>query len=683
CHSDRAFRLPLTARTDTNRWIEVKVSTMQHHGEDEIIAAHPQFGGRLGLAVADRLGYRSPPAEKVHQLSSNDEINCHSWLLAKSQIAAFSALPSTATDPVCSREPSSTEREYWEATEFQLVRVSDGHDPDPSRLIVFGDSAEDYCLAMIWNRLYGNATWIATEWLDSPHRTLILGTLRDDLGLDHPDTSKRWIATSASLRPDDIATVRDDLVSSDGRFLYSPTPQVSSAMVAVDGRDVDLQFPHAAKWHLGISDQFTSGSAYPFFISATGSATMAVPVTTPLVADPHLRDTTGMSWQVDVLFADEAMPPARPLLQKSLLHPDESPLSTWVRSSRNGISFESSSYGFVHAGALPEDRLARPRLRSLSLFDWAAARSEALDYRIQVSPAGRRARLLSELMESRSRLIDVVCGDLHAMYGYLLPDGAKSTPERYGTIEGCLVGRRVGYLTFRGILQVTGLDEGVAREQLDELLVRGLVRRGLILRCAVCEDLAFHAVDDLGQSNRCTRCAAHSQLTGQRWRSPKGEPHWYYGLHAVAFDLIADNGDVPLLLSKYLRGRALRPQRYADCDEFEVISEAGSKVAEADLLATIDGNLVVAEAKRTSKLDGSRSALNSTARKRAELARLYECDELALATTEHSWTSASVKAVVHALRHATWTRYPAPRLRLITNLSAAMSNVGDDYIRID
>ena len=55
-----------------------------------------------------------------------------------------------------------------------------------------------------------------------------------------------------------------------------------------------------------------------------------------------------------------------------------------------GVSYESLRYDFVQAGILPQERLARPRIKKPAMMAWARAKAEMGEYDAQVSDAGWR-----------------------------------------------------------------------------------------------------------------------------------------------------------------------------------------------------------------------------------------------------------------------------------------------------
>lgn len=190
------------------------------------------------------------------------------------------------------------------------------------------------------------------------------------------------------------------------------------------------------------------------------------------------------------------------------------------------------------------------------------------------------------------------------------------------------------------------------------------MHRGLILRCASCKDLAFITLDDVGSNNTCRRCGTANQLTHERWNHPMDEPTWWYDLHPAARELLAADAGVGILAAHHLRRSA---RRYDDLSEIEFL-RCTSPVAEADLIAVVDGRVVLGEAKTTPSL-GSRRQRTDKARKIATMASALCADEVILCTTsEIEWTPTDLEAVRSAVDKTLPENVPRPTLRTLTGL---------------
>jgi hypothetical protein len=135
----------------------------------------------------------------------------------------------------------------------------------------------------------------------------------------------------------------------------------------------------------------------------------------------------------------------------------------------------------------------------------------------------------------------------------------------------------------------------------------------------------------------------------------------------VARELLADHGEVPLLLSRHLCSES---RRYDDVPELELRNASANPVAEADLIAVSDDALIVAEAKSNNALGGSPREIKRAVAKRVMLADVLRADQVILATTEPEWSASSTMEIRSAVTGHAWPAELRPDIRLITGLGS-------------
>jgi hypothetical protein len=343
---------------------------------------------------------------------------------------------------------------------------------------------------------------------------------------------------------------------------------------------------------------------------------------------------------------------------------------TRVRSGRDGITYDAGRHDLVQAGTAAPSRLARPRLRELGLAEWADLFVGQSGQSVERSPAGRRGELLGQLWDSREEFVSSMTGPLLPVLRAFQPshpETSKAYPDGEGVV--LLTGAREGYLNYAGMAKLAGpgIHPSALRQQVDILTARTVLRRGLVLDCAVCDRVSFIPIGDLAQVNRCPRCGTANELAQQRWRDPRDEPSWFYDLHPVARDLLKEHGEAPLQLSRHLRSIAAR---YSDAPELELRDASGNPVAEADLIALSDDQLITAEAKSNDVLGSNPKEIRRAAAKRVLLAATLHADQIILATTQPGWSAASVAAIGEAVAGHRWLAGLRPAVRLIADLGS-------------
>ena len=107
--------------------------------------------------------------------------------------------------------------------------------------------------------------------------------------------------------------------------------------------------------------------------------------------------------------------------------------------------------------------------------------------------------------------------------------------------------------------------------------------------------------------------------------------------------------------------------------ELELRDASGNPVAEADLIAISDDDLIVAEAKSNDALGGSTKEIKRAAAKRVRLADVLRADQIILATTEPQWSASSTTEILNAVTGHTWPAGLRPAVRLITGLDGGQA----------
>ena len=185
------------------------------------------------------------------------------------------------------------------------------------------------------------------------------------------------------------------------------------------------------------------------------------------------------------------------------------------------------------------------------------------------------------------------------------------------------------------------------RAWLDDRLLTGAIRTGLILGCAVCPWRDFYPIDDVGTSFRCSRCGSANALTYARWRKPEAGPIWFYELHPTAAEFLAQHGDAPLLAAHHHPAA-----RSTDSIEYELeFADASSSKswAEVDFAILGRSGLILGEAKSNGKLDGTNAGARvSDVRKLLRAANTVMAGEVCFATVG-AWDSAAKTAFATAL----------------------------------
>lgn len=628
-----------------------------------VLATPPDWGGAIGVAVAARCGIVELPVHgDVPALNDADQRTVARWLL---DAPTFGDLPYALArhggggGALTSVKPSSLDTGFARTT-AGLTTITNRVGRRAPALAMFGDTAVDFAVALIWDRTCGNGWWVPTSLAaaTADDRLLSAAALLEDHVLRRGASGRTLHIASTSVDDEQMARITEQLHGA----AETATGRRRAATTVNDG---PVAFPVGETLHLAVTNQWDDPISVAVRHDEQGGATMVAAPPMPLITEDSIAGQGALCWQVEVSLPPRSLPPGRGIDPQSLIAPDENVHLTWVRNGRHGISYESHRWDFVPAGASPAGQLARPRLRQMGLLDWTRAIVDQQGRSLRLSDAGRRAETLRGLWGAREALSQAIAGPLRAVFMDFKPAGVRSD-DSYPDHDGVKLGDD-GYLTFKRMTTVvdSDLDAGGLRAAIDELASIGVMFRGLVIGCASCEIVRFVKVDDAAQLNTCGRCGADNQLTRQRWRHPRDEPRWFYDLHPAVRQLFEHNGDVPLLLSDHLRTKSRR--QFFDTAEFEVTDSSSSVAAEADLLALSDGRVCVAEAKSIDTL-GTGAERTRAVAKKLLLAETLDADEIILATTRSSWKPSTVNALAARIRERAWASARTLKLRVIAGL---------------
>lgn len=629
--------------------------------------ASRDWGGALGLLAATMLGsLESPLAGSTDQPTGDIGVALSSWLQGLASYAPPEAIG-------LAHNPAGADLGFdvgqlppaWHNSTWGLIPVSHRSTRLTPAYVVLGDSADDFALWMILDRLYGSAVWLHSDWFDAG-----AGSVQElDRVIHDWQRFKRGVhVCSATMQGEELSRLRDALAARPAAFGASADrhrDRISAGPVS---------WTPTGMLTLAAHDTFSVELPVPVHRDEEGGVTLLTkPPAMSLFEDHVSPGVEDISWQVELTFESSTMPRGRGLAGTRLCAPDQDRFHTWIRSSRGGITWHSARYDLVLQGSPPDQRVARPKVRELGLDDWTAAMASQHGYRVQVSTAGLRARVLSGLWGSREAMITDFSSPWRDVFDRFGPPGApgnKGTSARFEEGQGAVISGHGAVLTFDGIRATWPQDTNLRalRERVDELVSRRVLRRGLALICSECNRAAFFALEDLGQENVCNRCSAVTPLSLAAWKTPAEEPLWFYDLHPVARELMQGHGDMPLIAVGHLASGA---SYVVDTPELELIGKSGP-VAETDLLIHADGKVVTGEVKTSDELEGSRKGRRTAASKRVLWADVVRADEVVLATTQPAWGQSSIECMIEALRNHNWIPGHAPRLRTLTDLGSAL-----------
>ncbi len=600
------------------------------------LAANVRWSGPVNLWLAATVGVATPEDTASDVRVPPDDQAALRWLFRRDSPVPDALLRQRGlgTGILADNQPT-----WFGSPDPTLTTIGRGRGTTFGALVI-GDTAEDFCLAVAYKRMLNTAVWLTTD-------TLVRAGVRAlyELSTSIAEPARAGQSTclvSASLTDLEIVSALrgldpgliPDPVATDRTWRGEPTSFTKPPLDQV-------------RFGLVLGNMVDEAATVPARVSDDGTITLAAPLTLPI---PNQLWDSGRGrehpyWYVDVDVDGALTPPAHGLRARHLLAQDDRGNSVqMIRSSRQGISLLAVRQGFVDGRAIMISRMVRPRLQLPAMASWIAAKAEDSAIGVKHSTPGLHANLIAQRLGGRDRFMGLsghpafgALGQFATLEQHVRSD--KVFPEHDGVVL-----ERTPFVTAVGMRRAAGNGSDAVPMLIDRLASASLIRRGLVLGCEECDRPSFISVDELAHVYGCPQCGHRNELTAKRWRTGD-EPVWFYDLHARFREWFASNGLVPLLAARELKARA---HLYGDVTEVE-FSDRGSKerFAEIDLVARMDGHVVIAEAKKAGSL-GETAERPKAIGKLLRVAALLHADRLYLATTRASWPETELDEVRHA-----------------------------------
>ncbi|MEU4890498.1 MULTISPECIES: hypothetical protein [Streptomyces] len=512
-------------------------------------------------------------------------------------------------------------------------------------VVVLGDQPEDFALAEVLRQIRGVVTW--TPWAEPG---------LNDMWMFSP--RKRLLVTSASLTIDETRQRIEERWQK--RSVRSIQPEEERPFDVVHPDAIDINDPLMVV----LKDSWDQPRSLPITRGPDGTlqASLSLAAEVPNGLDPDRH-----RWQVTLTAPSHPVPQLPALGSHAVIATGQNPWETFVRAADGGVTYWSHRFDFVPSGASLAGSLASPRLAWPGIKRILQATASAQGAVIRPSPAGKRAAIAETLIGSRADVEELAASPGWALLRMFMSAVAPGD---------CPVGSwwKLKSATVLSWEAIAALDDGgweqtARREQVDQWTSQGVLRRGLILSCGHCPIVEFYPLSEISQSYLCRRCGGTNQLTSDRWRPTAAEPRWFYDLHPAVLELVRNDGDVPLLATRFLRSQHWARQALV-CEEFEVLV-GGNPCVEMDFALATEQELWLGEAKKNDSLGKSHRERKGEAYKLLQGCTLTGAAGLVLATAQKQWAEKTVEAVKSEILGRRKVRKHVPKVSLLTGLGTS------------
>jgi hypothetical protein len=495
----------------------------------------------------------------------------------------------------------------WALSEVGLGLFRSGPLFEAPASVVVGDDPWDFTLFYALKRLGGLAWWLPS-----------------------------WLAADANYLHSVALAIRHDAASEGREVLVISTsaPEICESAQAELAGLTGQQAPRVGDWREAIPEDplrlsGLDGEGRSKLVQVFDGEVLELDTAIPRL--PSTVPETQMRW-ISEVSSREWTPIRHPALGERLL-PAIAADSGLARTSREGVSYFAMG-ALTFSGASLEGSVRRPNLRPLGLVEQLRAVLEPSGWDCEVSDKGIYARESMNLFGGFdplcAALLDPAVRKLLDAYTEDPSPGPKLSQDR----------RR--YLIWAHFEDLLGEEAATIVRPLQDA---GVLSQGVILKCARCRQRAWHRSGVVTDSFTCERCDL-AQLADRRAWSDTDEPVLSYRLAEVLFQLLSNNGELPLLAAREHFEDATRPAGRGF--ELELKTPEGESW-EVDIFRSDGPRLWIGEASKSGRFDAAKLAFL------ARLADAVNAYGVLLATSRPDWPDAT-KANAERAFPGSWPR---------------------------
>ena len=171
----------------------------------------------------------------------------------------------------------------------------------------------------------------------------------------------------------------------------------------------------------------------------------------------------------------------------------------------------------------------------------------------------------------------------------------------------------------------------VLPEEAIDLLEKGLLERGFLLKCTSCSYTSWYPTEHIGQTFECSRC-----FQTQVYES---NPLWLYKLPEVIFQGFEDNMHVPLLALHYLKRGSQHCFEWVPDSNAYWLENDNEIHRNVDILCLCDGKFYIGEAKSNDEIDAEQFSFYEN------ICRRVAVDGIVFATSKPRWGRAVLQRI--------------------------------------
>lgn len=516
------------------------------------------------------------------------------------------------------------------ASFYSRLRFDDHKDPPA---VVVGDTLSDFCLYYGLYRVWQRVVWLPQKWLKSANDPAGTTQAKERLRMlascvyrltDHGQ--REYLLHSLSCSPSELEEAREVLGRACGGGVGD---QLSSLASVPDGIERCLVAPRRV---------YNNGQVRKDSLRHFVGAETPGPIETPKPAGFLTLDPQKHRWITEVAVQGHTFPRLHGLgcrIARIRSYSDY-----FVRCTSEGVAYFCPNPAVF--GTDVDSLIVRPIIRvppAVETFQFLLARA---GFKHATSDKGRFTRDSLRKFGGLDALAKLARNpQSRAVFDRYVD---KKRNERGVHDEGVyLQEEQRTFLDLAAMEKIWGDPEG-ASQFADTLVSRGVLARGLILKCQFCLNAAWFSPREVDRTFKCPRCRRKQVMTRAHWREP-AEPKWYYKLDEIVYQGWSNNMVAPVLTLDVLSRSCKASFEY--CEE-QTVFRAGKRMQEVDVWCIRDGVVTIGESKTADRVEDTAKEEAETIQRYLGLAKAIEAAEVVFATMADKWADSTVQAVEKA-----------------------------------
>ncbi len=493
-------------------------------------------------------------------------------------------------------------------------------------VLVAGETLFDFCLYYSLSRMRQPVLWLPCQWLKSEPID-VSATLFNEYCrnlrwlLRDPNTSDEGVLTSYSLSKEEL----DDLLVQLDRGSFIRSDDLSSQItVDLDLREL-LSHPLRA---------FETGPR-PTMLEVRESSEMELFETPKPKSFPTIQPYEHR-WIADVIIAGHYLPRNSNLGEWVIRSPILGRHGARVGSG-GALSYFCPNIGYP--GGDVDSILVRPTIFVPSALELFQRLAWSIGCDAKLSDKG----FFAQHTISKFGGLDDLAGFFSDAFARELIFKFLDENPKGSVTDGWLLNDQRRYLTLASVSQILRFNP-TSQKTLDLLITKGVMYRGCIFKCGACRNADWFGLDEFSQTFKCKRCGTTQHVTKENYWYAEHEPGWCYKLDEIIYQFLRHNGYVGVLALACLKGRTVNSFLFTS--DLELIKEDSTDrkpELEVDILAVLDGDLVLGEAKKDNRLGETAAAEKRNIQKYCRLAKELVAKKLVFATFSDAWSDETMK----------------------------------------